>query len=126
MCTVLTPEEVNQRFAEVEKGKNTEDRFFSLLMAKETEWPDWMWGIRRATPLEDSEGVDAFIDTASFPWVPVQIKSSHAGLEKHEDRYGNRHVILTIFKEISDEGIMERMKRDIEKYVKRYGTRAEQ
>jgi hypothetical protein len=83
------------RLEERERGGGTELCFFRALQAGTFEKPAWYRGLRHATLEEDRKGVDAFaeLDTGV---VPIQIKSSHAGLRQHLEQYGEEHLVIVI------------------------------
>lgn len=86
----MTTEEENKTF-----GTTTEFRFFQAFQASGYNSPYWFRFIRKATPEEDLNGVDAFaeLDTGT---VPIQIKSSHAGRLHDIERYGDAHCVIVI------------------------------
>lgn len=82
MSYVPTPEE--------EKGMRAEARFFEI-MAR-APLPSWITGIVRSTPHQDACGIDAVAlvtrrkDGVNVR-VPIQIKSSYAGVAQHLLKY---------------------------------------
>lgn len=85
-------------------GGSTELRFFSAMQSPVWRPPFWYIDCRRATPEEDQAGVDAFV-TIDAGIIPVQIKSSLAGMEKDRAHYGDQHCIVVIHENLSDQQI---------------------
>lgn len=86
-------------------GKESEQRFFVALESHRDSWPDWLKGVRQATVDEDQRGYDAFA-TLDIGVLPIQVKSSGAGLEKFQRRYSHSHAIgVVIRRESTSESI---------------------
>jgi len=56
--------------------------------------PQWFRCIRMACQEQDSKGIDVVIHTWDVGKIPLQVKSSHRGAEKHRQRYPRIPVIV--------------------------------
>lgn len=91
---------LNEREA-LERGKEREKRFFRAMTSANAALPEWLYGFRKGSKFDDHNGVDAFAKT-DVGDIPIQIKSSQAGLAKHVKRYGLRHVIIVVSHQMLD------------------------
>lgn len=98
------------------RGRLTELRFQYLMRQHDFEWPTWMRTVRIASPEEDAEGIDAFVESSEDGWLPLQIKSSKTGALRHILHYGYRHCIIIIPPRLSDRRARERIIKSINKY----------
>lgn len=73
-------------------GIESEQRFFEAFEEHRSEWPGWLKSIRRATSKEDRMGYDAFAEL-DIGFLPIQIKSSEAGLDKFLRQYSHSHAV---------------------------------
>ena len=81
--------------AKVIRGNETELKFFEALQADIRLMPHWYLGVRRATGLEDSEGVDAFV-TLDVGEVKVQIKTSQHRRRDYEKSHNGNGVLVIV------------------------------
>lgn len=75
-----------------ERGLENEQRFFAVVGVKTAKTPDWFLKVSGVSPSMDIRGIDAMASirdrNGGTPIkVPVQIKSSYAGLCKYYDKY---------------------------------------
>ncbi len=108
MALVAQPQPTHSE--QMQEGINTEARFFSALQSISWNAPGWFKSVRRATHLEDSEGIDPII-TIDAGEVHVQIKSSPAGVRKHHNYHGNKQMVFFIeshYTEVQIRAILER------------------
>jgi hypothetical protein len=87
---------IAQTFRKVtqERGRLAEDKVLHCLQDF-CFVPDWIKGIRRASLKEDQQGQDVFLLT-DVGEMPVQIKSSVAGVRRFRQRYGDRIPVVIV------------------------------
>jgi len=86
-----------------------ERRFLKLLRKKQLRFPEWYMYVRISSKKEDQHGVDFHIKTTDVGEIPVQLKSSFAGVRHHEERWPRSPAITIILKDhYSDEEILEK------------------
>jgi hypothetical protein len=76
-------------------GGSSELKFFEAFQSPEWKAPCWWRSLRRATPAEDAQGIDAVLNIDAGT-VLLQIKSSVSGLLKEVKHYGNAHCVIIV------------------------------
>ncbi len=89
------------------RGKKHEDRFIKA-MEEGTNFPSWYRGVRKATRAQDRRQIDAICDT-DVGEIYIQIKSSHSGRIKFEEKHGRSGIVCVVVNEtISEDTIREK------------------
>lgn len=97
-------------------GKFNENRFMRILKELQNMYPDFILSSRRATGLEDSEGIDFFVEIRlpegvqqRSMLVPIEVKSSPLGIArwqvKHSDTQSEGILIFHFRSNMSDRKI---------------------
>jgi hypothetical protein len=87
------------------RGAEHENRFLEAFTGINASLPAWFRGVRRATPQEDSLGIDALAITVAGE-IPFQIKSSAKSAEEFRREHpGHSAIILVISTRMSGKDI---------------------
>lgn len=113
-CTVLEDNTLkyNERIQAI--GDENERRFFEAFAnLSPDDVPSWFIRIQNALPDEDLQGIDAIavvsaeVDTGRL-FIPIQIKSSHAGARKFFERYPYASNIVMVIVRDEDAATLRR------------------
>lgn len=97
----------------VQRGAETERRFFAAFRDGTVTLPSWLYGIRKGTPVDDAQGIDAFAIT-SCGEIPIQIKSSYAGLRKFCSVSRTRYIVVVVIQQTNPQSIVDHVIRFVE------------
>lgn len=97
----------------VQRGAETERRFFAAFRDRAVTLPSWLYGIRKGTPIDDAQGIDAFAIT-SCGEIPIQIKSSYAGLRKFCSVSRTRYIVVVVIQQTNPQSIVDHVIRFVE------------
>ncbi len=88
------------------RGLDNQNKFlFAMENLPEMMRPFWLRNFREATRLEDRKGFDAYAEL-DVGGVPIQIKSSMTGADKHLRHYPNFNgVVVIMHDDVSDTDI---------------------
>ncbi|HRH55432.1 MAG TPA: hypothetical protein PK609_01025 [Candidatus Paceibacterota bacterium] len=86
------------------KGLNAENRFYAAIKSA-ARHPSWFVSVRLATEFEDSNGIDAIVETEHGP-VAIQIKASKTLLRQfQEENRSHEAVSIAITKRMTERDI---------------------
>lgn len=87
---------IQERFLDEQRGRESEERFRHILSDPVHTTP-WIKKVEHSNDDDDlHNGIDYFVYTSTGWKIPVDVKSSVRGMQKHIERHGATDVCLIV------------------------------